>query len=80
MIAGATVVEREVPVTVVCTEVCVEALLIIIQGLSEAEYTPPVIYSKDTRYKLVYLVRAMMPENVAVNFHPGQPIEVYLNL
>ncbi len=45
----------------------------------EAEYTPPVIYSKDTRYKLVYLVRASMPENIAKNFHPGQPIDVYLH-
>jgi HlyD family secretion protein len=42
----------------------------------EAEYTPPVIYSKDTRDKLVYLVRAGMPENVANKFHPGQPIDV----
>lgn len=45
----------------------------------EAEYTPPVVYSRDTRYKLVYLIRASMPENIAKNFHPGQPIDVYLN-
>jgi HlyD family secretion protein len=45
----------------------------------QAEYTPPVIYSKDTRYKLVYLIRASMPANIAQNFHPGQPIDVYLN-
>lgn len=45
----------------------------------EAEYTPPVIYSKDTRNKLVYLIRADMPANIAKNFHPGQPIDVYLN-
>jgi HlyD family secretion protein len=45
----------------------------------EAEYTPPVIYSRDTRYKLVYLIRASMRENIAKNFHPGQPIDVYLN-
>lgn len=43
-----------------------------------AEYTPPVIYSKDTRYKLVYLIRAAMPDTVATHFHPGQPIDVYL--
>ncbi len=42
----------------------------------EAEYTPPVIYSKDTRDKLVYLIRADMPENIARQFHPGQPITV----
>ncbi len=44
----------------------------------QAEYTPPVIYSKDTRDKLVYLIRATMPVNIAQNFHPGQPIDVYL--
>lgn len=44
----------------------------------QAEYTPPVIYSKDTRYNLVYLIRASMPENIAQQFHPGQPIDVYL--
>jgi HlyD family secretion protein len=45
----------------------------------EAEYTPPVIYSKDTRDKLVYLIRANIPENIANQFHPGQPIDVYLH-
>lgn len=44
----------------------------------EAEYTPPVIYSKDTRNKLVYLIRADMPADVAIQFHPGQPIDVTL--
>jgi HlyD family secretion protein len=45
----------------------------------EAEYTPPVIYSKDTRDKLVYLVRADMPATVAQNFHPGQPVDIFLH-
>lgn len=44
----------------------------------EAEFTPPVIYNKDTRHKLVYLIRADMPETIAMKFHPGQPIDVYL--
>ena len=44
----------------------------------QAEYTPPVIYSKNTRYKLVYLVRADLPPERAMQFHPGQPISVYL--
>lgn len=44
----------------------------------DAEYTPPVIYSKDTRNKLVYLVRAKIPENSAIQFNPGQPIDVHL--
>jgi HlyD family secretion protein len=42
----------------------------------QAEYTPPIIYSRDTREKLVYKVEADMPSQEAVKFHPGQPIEV----
>lgn len=45
----------------------------------EAEYTPPIIYSEDVRYKLVYLIRADMPEDVAKQFHPGQPVDVFLH-
>ena len=42
----------------------------------EAEYTPPVIFSNDTRAKLVYLVEAYpSPENAA-RLHPGQPVSV----
>lgn len=39
-----------------------------------AEYTPPVIYSRETRAKLVFLVEARPEEPTA--FHPGQPVEV----
>lgn len=46
---------------------------------SEAEYTPPIIYSQDTRYKLVYLVRADLDEKIAAKFHPGQPLDIYLH-
>ncbi len=45
----------------------------------EAEYTPPIIYSQDTRYKLVYKVKAVLPTDIAMHFHPGQPLDVYLN-
>lgn len=46
---------------------------------SEAEYTPPIIYSRDTRYKLVYLVRADLPKNNVMKFHPGQPVDIMLH-
>lgn len=46
---------------------------------SEAEYTPPIIYSADTRYKLVYLIRAEIPANIAASYHPGQPVDIYLH-
>jgi HlyD family secretion protein len=39
-----------------------------------AEYTPPVIYSNESRAKLVYRVEAR-PE-APVRLHPGQPVDV----
>jgi HlyD family secretion protein len=41
-----------------------------------AEYTPPVIYSRQSRRKLVFLVEAVFDPNVAANLHPGQPVDV----
>jgi hypothetical protein len=41
---------------------------------SAAEFTPPVIYSRDERSKLVFLVEAL-PEKPQ-EFRVGQPIEV----
>jgi HlyD family secretion protein len=45
---------------------------------SEAEYTPPVIYSKENRGKLVYLAEARPDPADAVKLHPGQPVDVRL--
>jgi HlyD family secretion protein len=39
-----------------------------------AEFTPPVIYSRETRAKLVYLIEAR-PDDTTQPWHPGQPIE-----
>lgn len=44
----------------------------------QAEYTPPVIYSKDSRAKLVFLVEARPAAEDAVRLHPGQPVDVTL--
>lgn len=41
-----------------------------------AEYTPPVIYSNETNSKLIYRIEAEFAPQVAVRFHPGQPIYV----
>jgi len=41
-----------------------------------AEYTPPVIYSKESRDKLVFMVEAVFDPKVSVNLHPGQPVDV----
>ncbi len=43
---------------------------------SQAEYTPPVIYSRDSRQKLVYLVEARPAPQDAARLHPGQPVDV----
>ena len=42
----------------------------------QAEFTPPVIYSKEHRAKLVFLIEARPPPEDAVKLHPGQPVEV----
>ena len=41
----------------------------------QAEYTPPVIYSRENRAKLVFLVEAR-PETPDPALHPGLPVEV----
>lgn len=43
----------------------------------DPEFTPPVIYSPDTRQKLVYLVEAR-PEGEATPLQPGQIVDVSL--
>jgi HlyD family secretion protein len=45
---------------------------------SEAEYTPPVIYSNETRSKLVFMVEARPSPAHAAAMHPGQPVSVTL--
>ncbi|WP_420237045.1 HlyD family secretion protein [Telmatobacter bradus] len=43
---------------------------------TQAEYTPPVIYSNETRAKLVYMIEAHPDDPLHVQLHPGQPLEV----
>jgi len=43
-----------------------------------AEYTPPVLYSKENRAKLVYLVEANPAPDLAAHLNPGQPVDVTL--
>ena len=42
----------------------------------QAEYTPPVIYSRETRDKLVFLIEVRFPPEAAARLHPGQPVDV----
>lgn len=44
----------------------------------QAEYTPPVIYSRESSQKLVYLVEIGFDAAEAAQLHPGQPVTVRL--
>src|SRR6476659_4730177 len=41
-----------------------------------AEYTPPVIYSRESREKLVFMIESVFDPEISVNLHPGQPVDV----
>ena len=41
-----------------------------------AEYTPPVIYSRESRAKLVFMVESVFDPGASANLHPGQPVDV----
>lgn len=56
---------------------CAEGLNARLSWISdEPEFTPPVIYSRDARTKLVFGVEARPDE--PARMHPGQPVEVRL--
>jgi HlyD family secretion protein len=58
-------------------DACMPALTAVISYISpDAEYTPPVIYSREMRAKLVYLVEAQPRQPAALR--PGQPVDVTL--
>lgn len=44
----------------------------------QAEFTPPVIYSRENRARLVFLVEARPAPADAAKLHPGQPVDVTL--
>ena len=44
----------------------------------KAEYTPPVIYSRETRDKLVFMIEIVFEPAVGAKLHPGQPVDVEL--
>jgi HlyD family secretion protein len=45
----------------------------------QAEYTPPVIYSRESRSKLVFLIEIRFDGPVAATLHPGQPVDVEMS-
>jgi HlyD family secretion protein len=45
----------------------------------QPEYTPPVLYNRDSRARLVFLAEAVPPPAIAATLHPGQPVEARLS-
>jgi HlyD family secretion protein len=47
---------------------------------AQAEYTPPILFSSQSRAKLVFLVEARPAPEQASILHPGQPVDVRIDL
>src|SRR5207244_2144134 len=43
---------------------------------SRPEYTPPVLYNRENRAKLVFMVEAAIEAAAARDLNPGQPVDV----
>ncbi len=64
------------PVTVSC-DGCATTVAGTISFISPtAEYTPPIIYSNDTRSKLVYMIEARPNDPLTSKLNIGQPVSV----
>ncbi|MGA2279893.1 MAG: efflux RND transporter periplasmic adaptor subunit [Verrucomicrobiota bacterium] len=46
---------------------------------TKAEFTPPVIYSRENRTKLVFMIEAKFSPADAADLRPGQPVDVRVN-
>lgn len=44
----------------------------------QPEYTPPILYNRENRAKLVFMIEAVFDPIVARDLHPGQPVDVSL--
>jgi len=68
------------PIEARCTG-CPQPIAARIEYISpRPEYTPPIIYSRSTRAKLVFLVEARATSAASAGLHPGQPIDVVLGV
>lgn len=58
---------------------CKEAIFAHVTYISnQVEYTPPVIYSNETRNQLIFRVEAKPDNPDLLAMHPGQPVEVII--
>jgi HlyD family secretion protein len=46
---------------------------------SKPEYTPPILYNRENRAKLVFMIEAVFDAATARDLHPGQPVDVTLD-
>ena len=46
---------------------------------TQNEFTPPVIYNRENRAKLVYMIEAKFSATEAAELRPGQPVDVKLS-
>jgi len=46
---------------------------------TQAEFTPPVLYNRENRAKLVFMIEAKFPSADAATLRPGQPVDVKLS-
>ncbi len=44
----------------------------------QAEYTPPVIYSTESRNKLAFMIEAVFDPETSAKLHPGQPVDLWI--
>lgn len=66
------------PVIVTCDS-CDNPIKANISFISpKAEFTPPIIYSNETKTKLVFMVEALTNYETSKKLHPGQPVMVKL--
>jgi len=58
---------------------CAEPVRAVISRVAaQAEFTPPVIYSREQRSRMVFLVEAVASPEQALLLRPGQPVDVEL--
>jgi len=66
------------PVALNCDGCAQDVAAAITYVSADAEYTPPIIYSNETRGKLVFMIEARSSPADAAKLHPGQPVSVRL--
>lgn len=64
------------PVTIRCDGCAAPIAATVSYVSTEPEFTPPIIYSNETRAKLVFMIEARPAAEGARALRPGQPVEV----